>query len=184
MGDDRTATELESFLAGRADQLMRTAVLLAGNRDDGQDLLQAALERMVLRWSRLDGDPEAYVRRVLYNLAVDGFRRQGRLRRKLMLLRPVTEQSAEPMAAVDLRDALVRLMLQLPAPQRAVLVLRFWEQRTEREAAALLGWPEGTVKSATSRGLARLRELADGWQQADDQSRLVQARLKVDDDAL
>lgn len=184
MGDVRTVTELESFLASRADQLMRTAVLLTGSRDDGQDLLQTALERMVLRWPRLEGDPEAYVRRVLYNLAVDGFRRQGRLRQKLMLLRPVTEQSAEPTAAVDLRDALVRLMLQLPAPQRAVLVLRFWEQMTEREAAALLGWPEGTVKSATSRGLARLRELADGWQQADDQFRLVEARQKVDDDAL
>jgi RNA polymerase sigma-70 factor (sigma-E family) len=183
MGDERTLADLERFLACRADQLMRTAVLLAGSRDDGQDLLQTALERMVPLWSRLDGDPEAYLRRVLYNLAVDGVRRQGRLRQKLMLLRPVTEQSAEPTATVDLRDALVRLMLKLPARQRAVLVLRFWEQMTEQEAAALLGWPEGTVKSATSRGLARLRELADGWQQADDQSRLVHAWLRVDDDA-
>jgi RNA polymerase sigma-70 factor (sigma-E family) len=167
MGDHRAGRELESFLADRADQLMRTAVLLAGSRDAGQDLLQTALERVVPLWSRLDGDPEAYLRRVLYNLAADGFRRQGRLRRKLVLMLPVTEQSADPTAAVDLRDALVRLMLQLPPRQRTVLVLRFWEQMSEHEAAVLLGWPEGTVKSATSRGLARLRELAEGWETAD-----------------
>ena len=64
------------------------------------------------------------------------------------------------MAEVDLRDALVRLLLQLPSWQRAVLVCRYWEQLTEAETAAVLGWPEGTVKSAASRGLRRLRELA------------------------
>ena len=61
---------------------------------------------------------------------------------------------------MDLRDALVRLLDQLPARQRAVIVLRYWEQRTEAETAALLGCSEGTVKSAASRGLRRLRELA------------------------
>ena len=66
-------------------------------------------------------------------------------------------------AQVDLRDALVRLLVQLPPRQRAVLVLRYWEQLSEAETAAALGWPEGTVKSAASRGLRRMRELADGW---------------------
>ena len=70
----------------------------------------------------------------------------------------------DPTAEVDLRDALVRLLHQLPPRQRAVLVLRYWEQLTEAETAAALGWPEGTVKSAAARGLRRLRELADGWQ--------------------
>ena len=70
-------------------------------------------------------------------------------------------------AEVDLRDALVRILLQLPPRQRAVLVLRYWEQLTEAETAAVLGWPEGTVKSAASRGLRRLRELADGWHEAE-----------------
>ena len=95
MTDDRTVRELEGFLADRADQLMRTAVLLTGSRDAGQDLLQTALERIVRHWRRLDGDPEAYLRRMLYNLAADGFRRQGRLQRKLLLLRPVT-QAGQP----------------------------------------------------------------------------------------
>jgi RNA polymerase sigma-70 factor (sigma-E family) len=179
MVDNRTVAGLESFLADRANALMRTAVLLAGSRDAGQDLLQTALERIIPRWSRLDGDPEAYLRRVLYNLAADGFRRHGRLQRNLLLLRPVTEPSADPTAEVDLRDALVRLLLQLPARQRAVLVLRFWEQLSEAEAAEVLGWPEGTVKSATSRGLERLRELAGGWPQADAQTpQLAQAGLR------
>ena len=70
---------------------------------------------------------------------------------------------------MDLRDALVRLLLQLPPRQRAVLVLRYWEQLTEAETAAVLGWPEGTVKSAASRGLRRLRELSDGWQNTEPQ---------------
>ncbi|MBO0772598.1 MAG: sigma-70 family RNA polymerase sigma factor, partial [Actinobacteria bacterium] len=74
---------------------------------------------------------------------------------------------ADMTAQVDLRDALVRTLLQLPPRQRAVLVLRYWEQLTEAETASVLGWPEGTVKSATARALARLRELADGWRETE-----------------
>src|ERR1700741_4114959 len=59
-----------------------------------------------------------------------------------------------------MRDALVRLLHQLPPRQRAVIVLRYWEQHTEAETAALLGCSEGTVKSTASRGLQRLRDLA------------------------
>jgi DNA-directed RNA polymerase specialized sigma24 family protein len=82
MERDRTAAELERFLAERADRLMRTAVLLSGSRDAGQDLLQTALERLLRHWRRLDGDPEGYLRRTLYNLAADGFRRQGQPARR------------------------------------------------------------------------------------------------------
>ena len=169
MADDRAVGELERFLAERADRLMRTAVLLTGSREAGQDLLQTALERLLRHWRGFDGDPEGYLRRTLYNLAADGFRRQGRLQRKLLLLRAAAPPPADPIAEVDLRDALVRLLLQLPPRQRAVLVLRYWEQLTEAETAAVLGWPEGTVKSAASRGLRRLRELADGWQNTEPQ---------------
>ena len=69
--------------------------------------------------------------------------------------------SGDGTALVDLRDQLVRLLHQLPPRQRAVIVLRYWEQRTEAETAVLLGCSEGTVRSAASRGLRRLRELAD-----------------------
>ncbi len=164
MATDRAIAELEQFLAERADRLLRTAVLLTGSREAGQDLLQTALERLLRHWRTLSGDPEGYLRRTLYNLAADGFRRQGRLQRKLLLLRADTRPPPDVTAQVDLRDALVRMLVQLPARQRAVLVLRYWEQLSEAETAAMLGWPEGTVKSAASRGLRRLRELAEGWQ--------------------
>jgi RNA polymerase sigma-70 factor (sigma-E family) len=164
MTNDRAVAELEEFLAERADRLLRTAVLLTGSRESGQDLLQTALERLLRHWRTLSGDPEGYLRRTLYNLAADGFRRQGRLRLKLQLLRADTRPPPDVTAQVDLRDALVRMLVQLPPRQRAVLVLRYWEQLSEAETAAVLGWPEGTVKSAASRGLRRLRELAEGWQ--------------------
>jgi RNA polymerase sigma-70 factor (sigma-E family) len=167
MARDQVAEELERFLAARADRLMRTAVLLTGSRDAGQDLLQTALERLMRHWRTLNGDAEGYLRRTLYNLAADGFRRQGRLRHKLQLLTAGTQVPVDSTAEVDLRDALVRLMLQLPPRQRVVLVLKYWEQLSEAEIAASLGWPEGTVKSATSRALRRLRELANGWEQSE-----------------
>jgi RNA polymerase sigma factor (sigma-70 family) len=107
--------------------------------------------------------PEGYLRRTLCNLATDGYRRAGRWRQKERLLRTGLWQAQDVTGEVDLRDALVRLMLQLPVRQRTVLVLRYWEQLTDVEAASVLGWPEGTVKSAGSRGLSRLRELADDW---------------------
>jgi RNA polymerase sigma factor (sigma-70 family) len=75
------------------------------------------------------------------------------------------------MSEIDLRDALVRVLLQLPPRQRAVLVLRYWEQMSEAETAALLGWPEGTVKSATARGLRRLREITATWEDVQETAR-------------
>jgi RNA polymerase sigma-70 factor (sigma-E family) len=160
---DRSTAELEGFLAARADHLLRTAVLLTGSKEAGEDLLQTAVERLLRRWRRFDGDPEAYLRRTLCNLVTDGYRRAGRWRRKEGLLRAGLRQAADAADEVDLRDALVRLLWQLPARQRAVLVLRYWEQLTDAETAAILGCAEGTVKSAGSRGLARMRELADDW---------------------
>jgi RNA polymerase sigma factor (sigma-70 family) len=146
---------------------MRAAIALTGSRADGEDLLQAALERLVQNWHRVDTDPEGYLRRILYNLAADGWRSRRRWRGRLAEFRAQaqaeqvhTEASSEQVAAVDLRDALVRLLHQLPPRQRAVIVLRYWEQCTETETAALLGCSEGTVKSAASRGLQRLRALA------------------------
>jgi RNA polymerase sigma-70 factor (sigma-E family) len=158
MAAGRSTAELERFLGERADHLLRTAVLLAGNREAGEDLLQTAVERLLRRWGRIDGDPEGYVRRTLCNLAIDGYRRAGRWRQKERLLRTELRQPQDATGDVDLRDALVRLLLQLPARQRAALVLRYREQLTDAEAAAVLGCSEGTVKSSGSRGLARLRE--------------------------
>ena len=151
---------VERLLAERGTQLMRTAVLLAGSRPDGEDLLQAALERLIRQGRRITGDPEGYLRRTLYNLAADGWRRQQTWRRKLPVLGASTPTSAPDLtAAVDLRDALIRALHQLSPQQRAAVVLRYWEQLSEAEAAEVLGCSPGTVKAAASRGLRRMREL-------------------------
>jgi RNA polymerase sigma-70 factor (sigma-E family) len=165
MRPEGDAAALERFLAERGEPLLQTAVLLAGSREAGEDLLQAALERMLRHWRRIDGNPEGYLRRTLHNLATDRWRRQGTRHKLLQRLRPGAGELAGPdaMAEIDLRDALVRLLAQLPARQRSVIVLRYWEQLTEAEAAAVLGCSTGTVKSAASRGLARMRELAETW---------------------
>ena len=76
MGADRAAADLELFLAERGEPLLRAAVLLTGSRDAGEDLLQAALERLLRRWRTIEGDPEGYLRRTLYHLAADNWRQQ------------------------------------------------------------------------------------------------------------
>jgi RNA polymerase sigma-70 factor (sigma-E family) len=166
--DQSGGDQLERLLADRGPQLLRTAVLLTGNQQDGEDLLQAALERLLRQGRRLAGSPEAYLRRALYNLAADGWRRNGTWVRKLPLVR-ASQPAAVPDVtdAVDLRDALIRILYQLPPRQRAVIVLRYWEQLTEAETAEVLGCTDGTVKAAASRGLKRMRELAVPWLSGD-----------------
>jgi RNA polymerase sigma-70 factor (sigma-E family) len=150
---------LEELLAARGERLLHAAVLLTGSHADGEDLLQAALERVYRHWRRIDGDPEGYLRQVLYNLATDGWRRKGALHARLHLIH---QQEARPdeTATVDQRDELVRLLAALPPRQRTAIVLRYWEELSEAEAARLMGCSTGTVKSAASRGMRRLRELS------------------------
>ena len=164
MQDADAAADLERLVADRGEQLLRTAVLLAGSHQDGEDLLQAGLERLLRRGRRIEGSLEGYLRRTLYNLAADGWRRQGAWRRKLPVI-GASQPPAEPdvMAAADLREALMRILRMLPPRQRAVIVLRYWEQLSQAETAATLGCSEGAVKSSASRGLQRMRDLASPW---------------------
>jgi RNA polymerase sigma-70 factor (sigma-E family) len=161
MEPDRAVTDLELFLVDRGDHLLRTAVLLTGSKEAGEDLLQAALERLLRRWPTIEGNPEGYLRRTLYHLAADRWRQQIAWRRQLRLLRPGLGAAADPFAEVEVRDSLVRLLRQLPPRQRAVIVARYWEQLSEAESALVLGCSVGTVKSAAARGLRRLRELSE-----------------------
>jgi RNA polymerase sigma-70 factor (sigma-E family) len=155
---------LDRLLAERGDHLLHAAIALAGSRADAEDLLQAAVERLLRRRRQVD-DVEAYLRRILYNLAADGWHKRGAWyrRRALPPSQPNDDTGPDPITTVDLRDALVRALREVPPRQRAVLVLRYWEQLTQAETADVLGCSEGTVKSATSRGLARLRELTAPW---------------------
>jgi RNA polymerase sigma-70 factor (sigma-E family) len=156
---DRGFEELELLLAARGKALLATAVLLTGRRETGEDLLQHALERVMRQWHRIEGDPEGYVRRTMCNLATDRWRRLGR-RREVLAEVPVVSVG-DHADEVDLRDALVRALVRVSPQQRAVLVLRYWEQLSEAEIADTLGCSVGTVKSAASRGLKRLREITD-----------------------
>jgi RNA polymerase sigma-70 factor (sigma-E family) len=169
---------LGRLLAERGNHLLHTAIALTGNRPDAEDLLQAAVERLLRRHRRVD-DLEAYLRRVLYNLAADGWRSRGVWHRWRTLLpsQPETATAPDPVSTVDLRDALFRALRELPPRQRTVLVLRYWEQLTQTETAALLGCSEGTVKSTASRGLVRLRELTAAWHEA--QPHLVNGNTRM-----
>jgi RNA polymerase sigma-70 factor (sigma-E family) len=152
---------LDTLVAERGSALLASAVLLTGSRAAGEDLLQAALERLMRSWSRVREDRERYLRRTMYHLAIDQWRRHRRRPEVFMDYEPPGQPDATD--ALDLRDALGQALAQLSPRQRTVLVLRYWEQLSEAEAADVLGCSVGTVKSTASRGLARLRELTTTW---------------------
>jgi RNA polymerase sigma-70 factor (sigma-E family) len=153
---------LDALVAERGSALLGTAVLLTGSRAAGEDLVQAALERLMRSWSRVHTDRERYLRRTMYHLAIDDSRRR---RRRPEVFAPYEPPGrSDPNDAYALRDALIRALAELPPRQRTVLVLRYWEQLSEAETAEALGCAVGTVKSTASRGLARLRELTAAWE--------------------
>ncbi len=154
----------EDFVQARSGSLLRTALLLTGqNRAEAEDLLQLALERAYRHWVRVcgSGEPERYVRRILANASADRWRRLAR--RPGLTLPPDDAGPGVPdqVTALAERDYLLRALAALPPRQRAVLVLRYYDDFSEAEVARALGCSIGTVKSHAARGLARLRAAAD-----------------------
>ena len=150
----------EAFVAGSSARLFAMARLLTGgSRTEAEDLLQGAYERAYRHWPRISrrSDPERYVRQILVNASVDRWR-QLRRRPEIPLVTDV-EAGGDSAAAVADRDLLLRGLGELPPRQRAVLVLRYFEDMSEAQTAAMLGCSVGTVKSQTARGLARLRDI-------------------------
>lgn len=146
----------EAFVRANGTVLVRLAGAFTGDPHLSEELAQAALERVYLRWHRLD-DPLAYARQIVVNLCRD--RGRGAARHERVGL-PATDRPApDVLGARDDRDELVRAVRELPHRQRAVLVLRFWHDLTEQQTAQTLGIGTGTVKSQTSRALQRLRQL-------------------------
>ncbi|GIG01253.1 SigE family RNA polymerase sigma factor [Catellatospora citrea] len=163
--DASRAEEFEAFVRGRTPALLRAAYLLTGDQHLAEDLVNDALIRTHQVWHRLrDSSPEAYTRKIMYHLQISWWRRRKRSPERLTDLPP--EPGAGLRHAVDEQArAVTRLALQdalghLGARQRAVLVLRYFEDRTESEVAELLGVTVGTVKSQSSKALARLRTVA------------------------
>jgi RNA polymerase sigma-70 factor (sigma-E family) len=148
--------EYIAFVTANWDRYLRVARLLTGDRYRAEDLLQDSLVKLYLRWRRVsaDGDPYAYLHRILVNGNISWWRRG----RREYLVAEAHDQ-VDPGTAVDRDDGLRDALRQLPYRQRAVVVLRHYQDLTEREVAAALNCSIGTVKSQNARALRRLRHL-------------------------
>ncbi|MFC6083619.1 SigE family RNA polymerase sigma factor [Sphaerisporangium aureirubrum] len=149
------------FVRARQQSLMRTAYLLTGDAHLAEDLLQTVLTRVAAHWAKLadGGNPEAYARRALVNQTIS-WRRRKRVELPGAELPERAESGQSHDEATVRRIALHHALAQLTPKQRAVIVLRFYEDRTEHETAQLMGVSIGTVKSQTHYALSKLRALA------------------------
>jgi RNA polymerase sigma-70 factor (sigma-E family) len=149
--------DFEAFVAARGDGLLRFAYLLCRDLGRSEDLVQEALFKAYRVWERTGAVewPEAYVRRIVLTEYL-GWRRR-RLSREIVGL-PVGEVIvSDGVAQLVDRDAVWRLMGDLPARQRAVLVLRYYEDLPDEEIAGVMGCPQATVRSLARRALTTLR---------------------------
>jgi RNA polymerase sigma-70 factor (sigma-E family) len=154
----RDREQFEEFMTSRWPGLVRLAFGLTGDRWLAEDLAQTALASAYASWWRVSraDDPDAYVRRILINAS------KSRLRRRRVAEQPtaagdVADPAADPAATVGERSALLAALSALPPRQRAAVVLRYWADLTDAQAAALLGCSASTVRSQAARALARLR---------------------------
>lgn len=151
-----------SYVEARQPVLLRTARSLTANPSDAEDLLQTALTKTYVAWERIEDHRalDGYVRRALLNTRTSQWRK-----RKVDEFACDELPEPEPVAAGDdpaerqaLHDAMWRAITKLPARQRAMVVLRYYEDLSEAQTAEVLGVSVGTVKSAVSRALGKLRE--------------------------
>jgi RNA polymerase sigma-70 factor (sigma-E family) len=158
------APSFDEFVAGRGSALLSYAHLLTGQRAAAEDLVQTALARTLLAWDgvRDKHNPEGYVRRTMARLQMNTWRARSR-HQEIPVSQPpdAAPQDAVPQDAAaglaDERDAMWAALATLPPRQRAVLVLRYYEDLSEAEIAEVLGCSRGTVKSQASKGLEKLR---------------------------
>jgi RNA polymerase sigma-70 factor (sigma-E family) len=149
-------SSFEDFVVARSRHLQRTAYLLTRDHHLAQDLVQTTYAKVWPAWSRIGGDdPEAYVRRVMVNTYTSWWRRKWRGETPTEEL-PEAGRLGEQ-GRIDDRAGLWAALGRLPARQRAVVVLRYFEDLSESETARLLGCSPGNVKSQASRALAKLR---------------------------
>lgn len=159
VSSQRPGAEFDAFVLGQSSSLLRAAVLLTGDPAAAEDLLQDVLERLYVAWALVD-EPLPYVRRALVNSSRSRWRSRSR-RPELPLLAGHDAAVADRADEGAGHDRVVRALRALPPRQRAVVVLRYLEDLSEADTAALLGCSVGTVKSQASRALARLRTQID-----------------------
>jgi RNA polymerase sigma-70 factor (sigma-E family) len=156
--------DFAAFVAARSAALLSFAHVLTGDRYDAEDVVQTALAATALGWHRLrrKDNPEGYVRRAIVTTHLNRQRRRPWLERS-------TGEVPEPTGrgsgtgtggadGLDERDAMWRVLATLPPRQRAVLVLRYYEDLSEADIAEVLGCSRGTVKSQAAKALERLRQ--------------------------
>ena len=142
-----------AFMTDATPSLLRTAWLLTGSTDRSQELVQAAFVKTYAAWPRVRRDSAlAFARRVLVNQKTDTWRKTSR-----EVVGDVPEQPHRPDASVEHRDEILRMLDLLPAQQRRIVVLRYYQDLSEAQTAEVLGVSVGAVKSGASRGLATLR---------------------------
>lgn len=155
---DSLRRSFEEYVTARWAAFYRTAHLLTGDRAAAEDLLQTTLIKVLAQWPRVQraDAPDAYVRKMLLNEMLGERRKSGRRAQKAHLV-PVPTPAADPAAASSSRLDLWAQVQVLPPRQRAVLVLRYYEDLSEAEIADVLGIAAGTVKSQASLALRALR---------------------------
>jgi RNA polymerase sigma-70 factor (sigma-E family) len=158
LGGTTVSDGFAEFVTARSPRLLRTAYLLTQDWPAAEDLLQTALVKAWAVWKRLDGDPEPYVRRILMNTYSSWWQRRWRGEHATGEVPEST--SDDQHSVVDERDRVWRALRRLPRRQRAVLVLRYFEDLPEAQIADVLGISPGTVKSQAAKALANRRPLA------------------------
>lgn len=151
--------QFERFARRVSPSLLRTAYLLSRDRGHAEDLLQTTLLRTARRWEEIRHSPDAYAHRVLVNLSRDRQRERGRRPGELQAGEASPEPELDRTELLLERDEMTQAVGRLPQAQREVLVLRFFLDLSVVQTAAALRISQGTVKSHTSRALARMREL-------------------------
>jgi RNA polymerase sigma-70 factor (sigma-E family) len=148
--------DFTSFVEGAQRGLVRFGFLLVGDQQRAEDLVQVALLKVFVRWARI-ADPASYARTVMVREA-SRWRRRRWTRERPDQAAGAGSAVPDPSAAIDVAQSVRDALRRLPVDQRAVLALRYLEQRSEAETASLLGIAPGTVKSRAARALATLRK--------------------------
>jgi RNA polymerase sigma-70 factor (sigma-E family) len=171
---DSLGPDFDDFVRDASPSLLHVAYLLCGDRGHAEDLLQTALFRTARRWGSVQGNPRAYARTVLVNLVKDSWRGRDRRPAETPLLGSIDGAATDDGTdRVLLRSALLRVVNELPPRQRAVLILRYYEDLSVEQVARLLDCTAAAVKSQTHYARTRLRELITNndleLERADDQ---------------
>jgi len=154
--------DFRAFVSARSPSLLWFAHVLTGDPHTAEDVVQTALAKTAVAWPRVrrKDNPEGYVRRAIVTTHLNALRRKP-WREQPQAVIPDDAGAARPEHELDERDAMWTALSALPARQRAVLVLRYYEDLSEADIADVLGCSRGTVKSQAAKGLSRLRQIVE-----------------------